>query len=173
MSAVYRIQQGLRALFAFTQPVDSDLAQQYLSPELMTCFRAMRRGEQLHSLHILRTILAQGSTPDDLAVAALLHDAGKSRYGFPVWQKTLVVLIRAFAPHLYKHLSEGDETNPIHRPFVLSQHHPAWSATLVNQAGASERAIWLIEHHADGLEQWQNHPHIELLQRLKAADDAH
>ena len=173
MTVVYRIQQGLCALFAFIQPVDDDLAQQYLSPELMTCFRAMRRGEQLHSLHVLRTILAQGSTPDDLAVAALLHDAGKSRYPFPVWQKTLVVLVRAFAPRLYKHLSDGDETNLIQRPFVLSQHHPAWSAAMVSQAGANERAIWLIEHHADALDQWGNHPHFDLLQRLKAADDAH
>lgn len=173
MTAIYRIQQGLRALFAFTQPVDDNLAAHYLTPELMRCFRTMRRGEQLHSLHVLRTILAQGSTPDDLAVAALLHDVGKSRYPFPIWQKTLVVLVRAFAPRLYKHLSGGDEANLIYRPFVLSQQHPAWSAAMIREAGASERAVWLVEHHADPLTDWADHPDVALLQRLQAADDAH
>lgn len=171
MVAAYRIQQGLRALLAFSAPVDYKLAERYLTPELMACFYAMRRSEQLHSLNVLRTILAQGFTPDDLAVAALLHDAGKARYPFPVWQKTLVVLVRAFAPQLYKHLSAGDETHFLHRPFVLSQHHPAWGATMAQAAGASKGAVWLIKHHADPLSQWRNHPYRPLLQRLQAADD--
>jgi hypothetical protein len=172
MIAVYRIKQGLRALFAFSRPVDDDLAAQVLSPELLNLFHAMRRSEQQHSLNVLRTLMAQGSVPDDLAVAALLHDAGKSRYPFPVWQKTLVVLVRAFTPSLFRRLRSGSETNGLQRPFVLSVHHPAWSADMVNAAGGSERAVWLIAHHADPLEQWADHPHAELLQRLRAADDA-
>lgn len=172
MTAAYRIRQGLRALFAFSQPVDDDLAAQHLTPELLACFRAMRRSEQLHSLHVLRTVLAQGSTPPDLAVAALLHDAGKSRYPFPVWQKTLVVLVRAFAPRLFERLSSGSETNWLHRPFVLSVHHPTWSAEQVAAAGGSEGAVWLIAHHADSPDRWHDHPQAHLLHRLRAADDA-
>jgi hypothetical protein len=169
---VYRIKQGLRALFAFSRPVDDDLAAQTLTPELLKVFQTMRRSEQLHSLHVLRTLMAQGSVPDDLAVAALLHDAGKSRYPFPVWQKTLVVLVRAFISGLFKRLSSGSETNWFQRPFVLSVHHPAWSAEMVSAAGGSERAVWLIAHHADSPEQWEGHPHADLLKRLRAADDA-
>jgi hypothetical protein len=172
MTAVYRIKQGLRALFAFSHPIDDDLAAQVLSPELLTVFQAMRRSEQLHSLNVLRTLMAQGSVPDDLAVAALLHDSGKSRYPFPVWQKTMVVLVRAFAPGLFQSLSSGSETNWFQRPFVLSEHHPAWSAELVSAAGGSERAVWLIAHHADSPEQWAGHPHADLLKRLRSADDA-
>lgn len=168
----YRVRQGLRALLAFSQPVDYDLAAQYLSPELLSCFRAMRRSEQLHSLQVLRTVLAQGPTPHDLAVAALLHDAGKSRYAFPVWQKTLVVLVRAFAPALFCRLSRGQEQNRLHRPFVLSAQHPAWSAAQAAAAGGSATAVWLIAHHADSPVQWAGHPHVHLLQRLQAADDA-
>jgi len=169
----YRIRQGLNALFAASQPVDLALATQVLSPALLDIFQRMRRSEQLHSLKVLRTIQAQGSTPDDLAVAALLHDAGKSRYPFPVWQKTLVVLVRAFAPGLYARLSTGDESNWFQRPFVLSVQHPAWSADLVAAAGGSPRAVWLIAHHADPAEDWAAHPDAYLLKRLQAADDAH
>lgn len=172
MTAVYRIQQGLRALFAFSQPVDEALAAQYLSLPLMTCFWQMRRSEQLHSLHVLRTIRAQGSMPDDLAVAALLHDAGKSRYPFPVWQKTLVVLVKAISPETFRRLSCGDEANLFQRPFVLSQQHPGWSAHMARAAGASDCAVWLIEHHADSPEQWSEHRWGDLLERLRAADDA-
>jgi hypothetical protein len=172
MTAVYRIKQGLRALFAFSRPVDDDLAAQVLLPELLTVFHTMRRSEQLHSLNVLHTLMAQGSVPDDLAVAALLHDAGKSRYLFPVWQKTIVVLVRAFTPDLFRRLSSGSESNWFQRPFVLSAYHPAWSAAQVAAAGGSERAVWLIAHHADALEQWAGHPHAELLRRLRAADDA-
>ncbi len=167
----YRIRQGLSALFAFAQPVDIALAASVLSPALLACFQQMRRSEQLHSLKVLRTIQAQGSTPDDLAVAALLHDAGKSRYAFPTWQKTLVVLVRAFTPGLFARLSAGDEANLLHRPFVLSVRHPAWSADLVAAAGGSPRAVWLIAHHADPPDQWAEHPDLHLLKRLQAADD--
>ncbi len=172
MIVPYRIQQGLRALFAFSQSVDRDLAAQYLSPELLACFDQMRRSEQLHSLAVLRTLREEGFVPDDLGVAALLHDVGKSRYPFPVWQKTLVVLTRQFAPRWFERLSAGPTSNRLCRPFVLSVHHPAWSAAIVQAAGASDRARWLIAHHADDLKQWSQHPHVELLQRLQAADDA-
>jgi hypothetical protein len=169
----YRIRQGLSAIFAPAQPVDFALAARVLSPALLDCFRQMRPSEQVHSLQVLRTVQAQGSTPDDLAAAALLHDVGKSRYAFPVWQKTLVVLVRAIAPGLFQWLSSGDEANWLQRPFVLSAQHPAWGAELVAAAGGSPRAIWLIAHHADPPVTWAAHPDLQLLKRLQAADDAH
>lgn len=175
MRVVTRLRQGIRALLAFSQPVDYALAEQYLTtPALMACFQAMRRSEQLHSLNVLRDLLAESSNPIplDLAIAALLHDCGKSRYAFPTWQKTLVVLVRAGAPGLFERLSAGREQDWLARPFVLSVHHPAWSAELVAAAGASERALWLIAHHADPLAQWEAHPDYALLARLRVADDA-
>src|SRR5689334_17582658 len=134
MPVVYRLQQGLRALFAFSQPVDWTLAERYLSPKLLTLFRQMDRGEQLHSLGVLRIVLAQGDTPPDLAVAALLHDVGKSRYPIGVAQKTLAVLVRAIVPSAYMRWSKGSPLNLWERPFVVYEQHPQWSAELLREA---------------------------------------
>jgi len=169
--AIHRLRQGLRALFAFSQPIDYPLAEHYLSPEQMTLFRQMRPSEQLHSLHVLRAVLAQGNTPLDLAVAALLHDVGKSRYPLALWQKTAVVLVRAFIPAIYRRLSAGDPRRLWVRPFAVYAHHPAWSAQLLTQNGASPAAIWLVEQHQNPADNQRDHDLYPLLERLQQADD--
>lgn len=169
--AIHRVRQGLRALFAFSQHVDYALASRYLSAEQLRLFRQMRRGEQLHSLNVLRGVLAQGDTPPDLATAALLHDVGKIRYPLRLWQKTVAVLTRAFFPALSVRLSAGDPTRWINRPYAVYAHHPAWSVELVAPTGASATALWLIAHHADHAENWRTHDQYPLLKRLQAADD--
>ena len=70
--ALYRIGQGLRALTAYTRPVDIDLARAYLSPPLLALFAQMRRSEQQHSLCVLRALRAAGHTDPDLMTAALI-----------------------------------------------------------------------------------------------------
>ncbi len=170
-SAVYRIGQGIKALFAFSQPVDVELAARYLSPALMNLFNRFDRGEQLHSLAVLRDVLAVGETPDDLAMAALLHDVGKTRYPIGVAQKSLVVIVRALMPTLYQRWGQGNPLNLWQRPFVVYEQHPAWSAELLAQAGAGEAAQWLAAHHADPLDQWRGHEHVDLLRRLQQADN--
>ncbi len=172
MAATYRIRQGLRAVFAFSKPVEVSLAAEYLTPELLALFQQMRRIEQLHCLNVLRDVLAQGAAPRDLAVAALLHDVGKSRYPMQVWQKTLAVLVRAFSPQLFERWSKGNPTNLWHRPFVVYVHHPAWSAELIASAGASENAVWLAAHHQESAERWKNHPLVTLLIQLQQADNS-
>lgn len=172
MAALQRIKQGLRALFAFRQVVDYPLAERYLSNQQMSLFRQMSQSEQLHSLNVLRDVLVQNpQTPHDLAVAALLHDAGKARYSLAIWQKSLGVLIKKLTPRLFHRWSESDTINRWTSACVVMAHHPAWSAEDAQQAGTTETALWLIEHHADPLEQWQGHPCYNLLDRLKQADD--
>lgn len=173
MSAVQRLRQGVRAVFAFTQTPDYAAMERYLTPDQQALFQRLNRGEQLHSLRVLRDVLAQEpETPHDLALAALLHDTGKTRYPMAVWQKTVAVLTRKFAPAWYNRWSACDPAAPLPRGCVVAEAHPAWSAELVAATGASERALWLIRHHADPVEQWRDHPHCYLLQRLKQADDA-
>ena len=171
MAATQRLRQGVRALLAFTRTVDSDLAAEYLSPQQMMLFNQMNRSEQLHSLNVLRDVLDQGQTPDDLAVAALLHDVGKICYPLAIWQKTIAVLVKAFVPSLFERWSRGSPANLWVRAFAVNVQHPTWSAELVTQADASERAVWLIAHHADALSQWTDHMYWELLNRLQQADN--
>lgn len=154
--------------------MDTDLALRYLTPAQMTLFQQMSRSTQLHSLNVLRDVLAQDDpVPHDLAVAALLHDCGKARYHAAVWQKTLVVLMEAFLPGLALRLS-ADETRLdwLRAPFVLRRYHPGWSATALTTLNAPETVIWLAAHHADSPDHWRDHPAYHLLIRLRLADDA-
>jgi hypothetical protein len=169
---VVRLRQGLRALFAFAQPVDRRLAAAYLSPELLTLFNRLSRGEQQHSLNVLRAVLAQAATPDPLAAAALLHDVGKIHYRQGVWQKTLTVIVRTCLPGLFRRWSQAVPGHWWTMPFVTYVYHPAWGAALAAHAGAADTLIWLIEHHADPLTLWAGHPHESLLARLQQADEA-
>lgn len=173
MQVFYRIQQGLLVLFAFTRRVDDAFVQQHLSPSEFALFKQLAKSEQLHSIHVLQTVLQQAEqTPHDLAVAALLHDVGKSRYRLMIWQKTLSVLVKKFLPHYYGAWSKDERLTFWRAPFVVRQYHAQWSGKLLSQAGSSERAIWLAEHHQDSAQDWLNHPHYPLLIRLQAADDA-
>ena len=172
MSAGTRIRQGMRALFSFAYPIDRDLAAHYLTPEQLSLFRRLTRDEQQHSLRVLQTVLAQAAhTPLDLAVAALLHDAGKSRYAMSVLQRSLAVLLRKLMPQAAARWAASGRLNWWCAPFVVVEHHPNWSAELAARTHANERAIWLIRHHADDAETWRDHPYYELLTRLQAADD--
>lgn len=172
MAVGNRLRQGVRALIAFTGEVDYALAAVYLNAAQLALFKQMKRSEQLHSLNVLRDVLAQGEAPQDLALAALLHDVGKIRYPLAVWQKSIAVILRRLTPARFAAWSQLDPGHPWYRPFVVSEAHPHWSAELLQPTGASARALWLIEHHAEPPEMWANHPYVDLLRRLKRADDA-
>ena len=162
-----RLRQGLNALTAFAQPVDRALAAQHLTPEMQACFARLRRSEQLHSLRVLRALLAGGEVSPALAVAALLHDVGKTRWPFPLWQRVLVVLLPRLAPRLAERLAQGSEADPLARPFILCERHPVWGAAMARAAGADERTVRLIERHA------QPPGDDHELARLRAADERH
>jgi hypothetical protein len=167
MAAVNRLRQGVRALIAFTHEVDYALAGAYLNPRQLALFKQMKRGEQLHSLNVLRGVMAQGDVPGDLALAALLHDVGKTRYPLAIWQKSVAVIVRRFSPGRFAAWSARDPRHPWFRPFAVSVGHPRWSAELVAVTGASERALWLIAHHDDRAAAAAS----PLLARLQRADD--
>jgi hypothetical protein len=173
LSAGKRIQQGIRALLAVTQSVDYELAGRYLNAKQMTLFCRMTKSEQLHSLHVLEDVLADGeAVSDELAVAALMHDVGKARYHLAIWQKTIAVLARKLFPKMEAQLAQGEHLNFWRAPFVVRKYHPKWSGELLAEVGASEQAIWLVTHHADPATKWQTHPSYLLLFRLQKADDA-
>lgn len=172
MAAVQRLRQGIRALTAFTRPVDNALTGRYLNPAQQALFGQLQRAEQQHSLNVLQMLLDEGPVPDDLAVAALLHDVGKARYRLAVWMKTQKVLLKKLTPALARRWADGDPRDPFKRGLVVGKHHPKWSAEMVAPTGVSERALWLIRHHQQPPAHLMAHPDYPLMQRLQRADDA-
>ncbi len=168
---IARLRQGLRALFAWTRPVDYDLASRYLSPSQRSLFKRMRRSEQLHSLNVLRTLQARGYDDPHLMVAALLHDVGKSRAPFHLWDRVVVVLVRAAVPQVARRWGQGEPVG-WRRPFVVSRQHPGWSAEMVTAAGTEPLAIDLIARHQQVLDHAPQNDTERLLAALQAADDA-
>ena len=170
MSAAYRLQQGLHALGAWLRPVDDDLAAQYLSPPLFALYRRMRRSERLHSLRVLRDLLAAGHTQPDLLAAALLHDVGKTRYPFSLPEKVGVVLVKAIAPRLYRRWGSSVPEG-WRRPFAVSVQHPVWGADMAFHAGASPLTATLIRCHAEPPPDGLPEETARLLAFLQAADN--
>jgi hypothetical protein len=169
---IQRVQQGFRALLAFATRLDIGLAQHYLSQEELNAFQQMARAEQLHSLNVLRDVLAQpDKTPHVLAVVALLHDVGKSRYHLAVWQKTVAVLVKAFMPRLASYLTRDETLNFWRAPFTIRKYHPKWGADILRACQSDNVTIWLAEHHQDNADHHIDHPNYQLLCRLQEADD--
>ena len=160
-----RVQQGIRALLAFATPLDSQLAQQYLSDAELHAFQQMSRAEQLHSLNVLRDVLAQSdTTPHVLAVVALLHDVGKSRYHLAVWQKTIAVLVKKIMPQLSGYLSRDETLNFWRAPFTVRKYHPKWSAEILRACQSDAVAIWLAEYHQHPADTYKDHPNKPMMQ---------
>lgn len=167
---ITRLRQGLRAIFALAHPLDYDAVAEVLSPPLIRLFHRMRRVEQLHSLRVMRTLVAQGHTDPDLLVAALLHDCGKSRYRFTLPERVLVVLAKRLFPAACVRWSAG-EPDGWRRMFVIAARHPQWSAEDMESAGASMMAAALARRHQDRVEGVPTSEEDRLLVALQAADN--
>lgn len=146
MRILYRMNQFWQGLSAVPAPIDMKLARQVLSEDLMSLFLRMQPSEQMHSLSILRKLKEKGENNEALLVAALLHDAGKSRYPLKHWERIFIVLAKRAFPRLAKKWGKG-EANGWKRALVVAEKHPAWGAELANASGASPLAVSLILRH--------------------------
>jgi hypothetical protein len=92
-----------------------------------------------------------------------------------LWERVLIVLVKAAAPHLAHRWGRmWNENQPLpawRRPFVVATHHPAWSAEMAAQAGASPLTLALIRRHQDPAPGLSAGLEDELLARLQAVDD--
>ena|SRR5260221_9082062 len=165
------MRQGLRALSAWARPIDEDQAAEILSPDLLALFRRMRRSEQQHSLNVLQMLRERGQNHPALLIAALLHDVGKSFIAFHLWDRVIVVLVKAVAPESAQRWGKGLPTG-WRRPFVVSFQHPTWGAEMVAAAGGDPLAVELIAIHQTQLAHEPQTLTERLLIALQAADDA-
>ena len=135
-------------MFAKPSPEDLQLVEEILSPPLMALFLRQSAGEQVHSISILRRIGEQGQAHEDLLLAALLHDVGKSRYPLSLWERALIVMVKSLFPERVKDWGSG-ELRGWNKPFIVAEQHAAWGAKMVEQTGASPLAVELIRRHQE------------------------
>lgn len=124
------------------------MAREVLTPSLMALFLRMDPGEQAHSLSVYQKLKREGEIHDSLQVAALLHDVGKSRYPLRIWERVLIVLMKAFLPAVVHSWGQGEPTG-WRRPFAVAEQHPKWGAQMAAEAGASPLVVSIIRRHQD------------------------
>ena len=174
---LYRTRQFFEILFSHPTPEDLALARQILSPAQMALFSRLQLSDQAHAVRVLQKVevvcRSNGMVlPDDLQVAALLHDIGKARYPLRIWERVMVVLGKAIAPERVKNWGNHPPRGWV-RPFVVAAHHPGWGADLAAEQGASPRVVALIRRHQDYLPEdiFFDNEEDRLLAILQAVDD--
>jgi putative nucleotidyltransferase with HDIG domain len=148
---IYRSRQFWRAIIARPDPDDIARAHAILPPELMALFLRMHPSEQAHCMWIFRQLIERGEMNEDLLMAALLHDVGKSRHPLNLWERVVVVLGRAFFPERVKDWGQA-EARGWRRPFVVAEQHASWGAEMVSRAGASPMMVSLIRRHQESFD---------------------
>jgi putative nucleotidyltransferase with HDIG domain len=153
-------------------PGENDLVEVrlMLNPAEMDLFQRLPVPDQNHSLSVYQTLRENGEEDPDLLKAALLHDLGKTRFPLRRWERVIAVLLLSFFPRL-KDSWGNDLPTGFKKPVVVIIQHPAWGAELAQQAGSSDRTVWLIKNHE------MHHPAEEigledlvLLKKLQEAD---
>ncbi|MFO7661529.1 MAG: HD domain-containing protein [Chloroflexota bacterium] len=165
MGLAYRLRQLVHNLSAGPLSVEAEAeVSAVLSPSERALFGRFSPADQWHGVRVLRTLRAAGYNDPDLAAAALLHDIGKTRHALTPLDRSLIVIAQAIMPGRAATWGDGSLAS-WQRPFVVRAHHPAWGATMVEQAGSCARVVDLVRRHAE--------PPREdpLLQALQWADD--
>jgi hypothetical protein len=173
----YRIRQFLGGFRATVTPEEMQEAARILPPAANDLFRRMPADARRHSLNVLHSLQAQGEVGNDLAAAALLHDAGKlaaDDAGAPItlWKRGPLVLLEALAPRKMERLASADPATGWRYAVHVHCEHPAIGALWAQECGCSPLTCRLIAAHQQRI---VSLPDAELaqLRRLQAADNLH
>lgn len=152
--ALYRVRQFVQGLGAHVTDAERRQVAVILPAAAQPIFARMPLDAQRHSLNVLHTLQATGPIDCDLAVAALLHDAGKTVPGpagirLGLWARGPLVLAETFAPALVHSMAEPVPSHRLRYAMYVHTQHPRLGARLAEQAGCRRLACWLIEHHQD------------------------
>lgn len=171
MGIAYRIQQFWRLLKVEPFPQEAlPVVAAVLSPAELALFRKQAATDQTHGLRVLQTLQAAGETDSALLAAALLHDVGKCRLAPTIWDRVVGAFGERFFPQRAASWGEGNP-NLLRRPFVIRFQHAAWGAEMAQRAGSRPLTVRLIRYHQGDGEELQNPEEIQLLARLKWADN--
>lgn len=171
---LYRVRQFWHALHAQPSAHELALARAVLSPQQFNLFSRMQPSEQVHSLGVLQQLQENANPPQDLQIAALLHDVGKSILPLRLWERAWIVLASAVAPSWAQHRGSQamhDDTPFWQRPLIVACQHPEWGARLAEEAEAPPLAVAIIRRHQQKITPTRGSFEEELLLRLQAVDD--
>jgi len=126
--------------------------------------------DRRHCLDVVHTLQERGYTHPALFQAALLHDVAKSE-GVSLGHRVAVVLLKAFAPGLLRHLAK-DRRGSWRYGFYVHHHHPERGAALAQAVGCDPLAVDLIRRHQESLSQAGPRTPVDmLLFALQEADE--
>lgn len=152
--AQYRARQFVQALHPSVTEAERREVAAILPAAAQPIFVRMPLDAQRHSLNVLHTLQAAGPLHPDLAVAALLHDAGKVAPGpgglrLGIWARGPLVLAESLAPRWVERMAAPMPMRRLRYAFYLHTQHPRLGAQMAAEAGCSRLACWLIEHHQE------------------------
>ena len=167
----YRIGQFWRNMRA--KRLSPDLIQDLrsiLSSDQLELFLQLPDEDQTHSYAVMNGLRKLGETDQDLMVAALLHDIGKTRVPVSVWERSLVVLVERVSSDRAEKYASGSPSG-WKRAFIVKSQHPHWGAEMAQQAGCSELTISIIRGHHEPLLALQGTNEERLVGALQKADN--
>lgn len=174
MRPLYRLRQGWTRVLVAVRPglVADEAARSVLSAPGWALFQRMSPGDRFHALCVWRALQREGSLPQDVAAAALLHDVGKAGQGLTLPYRTLIVMLRALRPSWLARLG-ACEAPRWRRPFWAHLHHAEVGAGLCHTAGSEALTIALVRWHDAALDAVPEDPLLRhWLPRLQRADNA-
>lgn len=169
--AIYRVWQFWQVVKArpLTKKEMAEIAEILNPVELELFFRQEISGQQ-HAIRVMRTLKEAGHEDNDLLVAALLHDVGKSKALSRWWDRPAVVLGQALFPDRSDFWASGSG-NGWNRPFVVKKCHPEWGAAAAAACGSSPLTVSLIRKHEELLKDDEGSRERRLLALLQWADN--
>jgi putative nucleotidyltransferase with HDIG domain len=175
---LYRSRQFWRAISTGPSQGEIDLVSSILTDTQIELFLRMQPSEQAHSIQVMNALRDQGEENPDLLTAALLHDIGKTCTPLRVWERVLIVIVRAVCENCVHKWGSSNEANlqdgpGWRRAFIVAEQHPAWGAELAARCGTSSLAVSLIARHQERVDPEAGGEEEVLLRKLQAVDDNH
>lgn len=151
-------------------PSEIEWVAKILPASAFSIFLKQALPEQRHALDVTKSLEIELKSlalrPDEyqnLIIAALLHDCGKSLAAVHMWQRILIVLVDIFPPQLKKYM--GAKPGHLSVALNISYHHAQWGETLAKEAGLNQQICLLIRQH--------HYPKTKLGKLLREKDNEH
>lgn len=164
----YRVHQFLQAIYPHLDTSEISWALDNLPTEASSLFLRQSKSEQRHALDVAQSLMSEKnaltvSNFQNLLVAALLHDCGKSMVSINLWHRVFIVLMQKMPHSLWSRLERSGSI--FAAPLKTASQHAFWGANLAKRAGLDPEICLLIhDHHS---------PSTELGRLLKRADNTH